>query len=487
MVDVDDTLMHPCGLSAAALAKMLCLDEDTVDAFVAGRLDPGRRRAAEGHMAACPVCRRLVSELMRAAPDAPPPPGVTATFGSPGQGGAGQEPRFQVGECVADRYRIVRFVAEGGMGQVYEAEDLALHSRVALKTVRPTIAGEASVLERFRREIHLARKVTHPNVCRIFDVGFHGDRGQGVFLSMEFLDGETLGARLRRGGKLDAAEALPLVEQMVAGLAAAHAVGVVHRDFKSQNVMLVPNGATTRLVISDFGLARDSSAASGAATSSASGIMGSPAYMAPEQVAGRAVDERGDIYALGVVLFELVTGTWPFLADTPMLTAIKRLQEVAPPARSLVPDLDPAWNAAIARCLEREPGARFQSVREVLDALASAPSAPPVSWRRRGAFIGGAVVATAVLGLVSLLGGTMNERARPPATVTLPPAPTTAPTPAAPAAGPSAPVPALPAAAPEAPITRSAPPAQLRERARPKQKSRRAPAAPDALIERYPE
>jgi hypothetical protein len=154
---------------------------------------------------------------------------------------------FAPGELLAGRFTIVRFIARGGMGEVYEAEDRELRERVALKTIRPEIAGDPRAIERFKREIHLSRQVTHPNVCRIYDLFHHSvppgpDRpgGEVTFLSMEHLAGETLAARLKGRGRMSAEEALPIVTQMASALAAAHEAGVIHRDFKSQNVILVP-------------------------------------------------------------------------------------------------------------------------------------------------------------------------------------------------------------------------------------------------------
>src|SRR5215470_11943720 len=161
---------------------------------------------------------------------------------------------FAVGERIAQRYRVIRFIARGGMGEVYEVEDGELQARVALKTIRSELAEDGTVLERFKSEISLARRVTHTNVCRLFDLGFHdGPRGRVTFLTMELLEGESLKQRLRRGGRMTPREARPLVEQLVAGLAAAHGYGIVHRDFKCDNVMLVPSpDGPTRAVITDF-------------------------------------------------------------------------------------------------------------------------------------------------------------------------------------------------------------------------------------------
>src|SRR5688572_17288905 len=197
---------------------------------------------------------------------------VDVTPGMPG--GALGALTFNRDEEVAGRYRIVRFIARGGMGEVYEAEDLELGGRVALKTVRLDAAGDRHAIERFKREIHLARQVTHPNVCRIFDLSRHpraAPDGDVLFLTMELLPGDTLADRIRQRGRLATADALPIVEQVASALAAAHRVGVIHLDFKSSNVMLVPSGSgsAVRAVVTDFGLAHRAAGPPSAATLSA--------------------------------------------------------------------------------------------------------------------------------------------------------------------------------------------------------------------------
>ena len=280
-----------------------------------------------------------------------------------------QEATFAAGELVAERYRVERFIAFGGMGEVYEAEDTALKSRVALKTLRPDVAGEERVVERFKREILLARKVTHTNVCRLFDLGLHnGPGGRTVtFLTMELLEGDTLAQRLREKGKLPPSEALPILRQTVAALDAAHREGIIHRDFKSGNVMLVGG----RAVVTDFGLARGPAGDpfSTAVTSDKLAMMGSPAYMAPEQVEGEDTTVASDVYALGVVMFEMVTGRVPFDGDSAMTVAMKRLKEEPPSPRQFNPDLDERWERTILRCLERLPEKRFPDVEAVMSAL----------------------------------------------------------------------------------------------------------------------
>jgi tetratricopeptide (TPR) repeat protein/tRNA A-37 threonylcarbamoyl transferase component Bud32 len=303
-------------------------------------------------------------------------------------------------ELVADRYKIVRFIGRGGMGEVYEANDLELRQRVALKTVRPEIALDQQAIERFKREIRIAREVTHPNVCRIFDLGHHRRAPSGdeiAFLTMELLAGETLAERLCRTGRMSTAEALPLATQIAAGLGAAHRAGIVHRDLKASNVILVPSAEgqqTTRAVVTDFGLAR-ASAASDRLTelsTASGGIAGTPAYMAPEQVEGGEVTAASDIYSLGIVLYEMVTGALPFVADTPLSTAVKRLREAPPSPHSLVPELDFKWDAAILRCLERNPADRFASAGDVVKALGGETVTPGKRAQRLRLALAGALL-----------------------------------------------------------------------------------------------
>ena len=314
---------------------------------------------------------------------------------------------FPVGKILESRFRILRILGRGGMGEVYEAEDLVLRENVALKTLLPQIAIDEHFRARFRREVLLARKVTHPNVCRIFDV--FGDTAfesatEGVvsmsvpFMSMELLQGQTLGQFLHlprdsssqsssqpKRRRLSPEEALPLVEQMTAALDAAHQVGVIHRDFKSSNVFLAERSGSTerRVVVTDFGLARLSE------TEGQDGVftgryefVGTPVYMSPEQVEGGEVTPATDVYALGIVLYEMMTGVWPFVGKTPRETANLRLKTTAAPPKSLVESLDARWNAVILRCLERDPADRFQSATEV---LRSAQPARPSVLRRRTA------------------------------------------------------------------------------------------------------
>jgi serine/threonine protein kinase/tetratricopeptide (TPR) repeat protein len=285
------------------------------------------------------------------------------------------------GDVIGGRFEIIRFLGCGGMGDVYEARDLDLNDHLALKAIRPEIANDESILARFKREIQLARRVTHPNVCRIFDLGHHEPEGGSdpgiTFLTMELLAGETLAQRMRRKGRLTTEEAFPLVRDMAEGIAAAHDVGVIHRDFKPSNVILVApsgtqgidDGKTPRAVITDFGLARSIApeiTATGLTHSvtGAGDLIGTIAYMAPEQLEGRELSAATDIYALGLVIYEMVTNQRPYSDGV-----LKRL--TAPPLSPCahIPGLELNWELAILRCLQIDPAARFQSTRELVASL----------------------------------------------------------------------------------------------------------------------
>jgi len=315
-------------------------------------------------------------------------------------------PRLRPEELLAGRFSIVRFIARGGMGAVYEAEDLSLRTRVALKIIRSALLADNSALERFRREVLLARRVAHPNVCRVYEF-YEARTAEGVavhFLTMELLDGGTLAHRLRDGGPMSTAEALPLVLQMCDGLEAAHAEGVIHRDFKSSNVLLVQRRGTsgdstsTRAVITDFGIARPLESGTEPALTGAAGMVGTPEYMAPEQVTGGAITPATDLYALGVVIYEMVTGQLPFTAETPLAAAAKRLHESPRAPHVAHPGLDRRWSEVILRCLAREPERRFRSAADVRQALL-VPRAHPV---RRAGLVAGALALVAVVAGASL-------------------------------------------------------------------------------------
>jgi serine/threonine-protein kinase len=272
--------------------------------------------------------------------------------------------RFLPGTVLAERYRVIGVVGRGGMGEVYRADDLKLGQTVALKFLPEGLEQDSSRLARFFNEVRTARQVTHPNVCRVYDTGEVGPStgsGQGHhFISMEFVDGEDLGSLLRRIGRLPREKAVQIGRQLCAGLAAAHEQGILHRDLKPANVMVDGRG---RVRITDFGLAGLATAFEGAEIRA-----GTPSYMAPEQLAGKQVSVRSDIYALGLVLYELFTGKQAYEARTP--AELQQMQESTPTSpSSLVDGLDPSVERAILRCLEKDPRQRPATALAVAAAL----------------------------------------------------------------------------------------------------------------------
>jgi serine/threonine-protein kinase len=268
----------------------------------------------------------------------------------------------QISDVVAGRYRIVRWLGGGGMGRVYEALDGELGERVALKVLRAGLSEEA--IERFRREVRLTRRIQHTNVARMFDIGEHaGDK----FLTMELVDGEPLSRRV--GRPMAWPELKVLAEQLCAGLAAAHAAGVVHRDLKPDNVLV--EAATGRAVITDFGIARS---IDDAGVTQVGTVVGTPRYMAPEQLAGQDVDARADLFSLGVMLFELATGERPWSGDNAISIAVQQAT-VAP--RSLEQSaMPPAFASIVVACLALDPDHRPAGAREVGAAIAAETAAP---------------------------------------------------------------------------------------------------------------
>jgi hypothetical protein len=270
----------------------------------------------------------------------------------------GSETRFIPGTILAGRYRVVGPLGRGGMGEVYRADDLKLGQPVALKFLPDKLTHDAAMLERFHREVRTARKVSHPNVCRVFDIA----EAEGLhFLSMEYIDGEDLSSLLRRIGRLPEDKAIEIARQLCAGLAEAHEEGVLHRDLKPANIMIDGRG---RARITDFGLAALTDEVHGHEIRS-----GTPSYMAPEQLAGREVTAKSDIYSLGLLLYEVFTGRRVYNAES--FDELIRQQETSEPPSisSYVKDIDPLVERVIQRCLEREPARRPTSAAQVAAAL----------------------------------------------------------------------------------------------------------------------
>lgn len=265
---------------------------------------------------------------------------------------------------LADRYELLGFLGAGGMGAVYRVRDKELGEIVALKMLRPELSRNASALERFRREVTIARRVTHDNVARTFDIGDH--RGE-KFLTMECVDGGSLAARIGEEGALAEREVVDVGAAICAGLAAAHRAGVVHRDLKPENVLFAKDG---RVVVTDFGIAH-------AGEGRDSAVIGTPAYMAPEQLTAGPVDLRADIYALGAVLFEMATGQAAWSGDSAMQLLAKRSVATAPPdPRAVRAAVGDSLRAITMKCMAAAPADRYASADDVAVALKSAATAP---------------------------------------------------------------------------------------------------------------
>lgn len=305
----------------------------------------------------------------------------------------------------------MRFLARGGMGEVYEAVDADLEQPVALKILPPDVAADRDTERRFRREVRLMREVAHRNVCRVFDlfrhpvVGADGDAREIEGFSMEMLAGETLAERLERVGRLPSAQVLGIVRQVAAALDAAHAAGVVHRDLKPSNVMLVPDRGGERAVVTDFGIARYAVAGRGTGGVTATAVaMGTVDYMSPEQARGEAATPTSDVYALGVVMFEMVTGRRPHVGDTPVALLLERVRVRPPSPRRFVRQLHPRWERVILRCMEVRPEDRYRSAGAVVGALTGDAGVGDAGVRLRRVVrgpVGAGILAVAVLGAVA--------------------------------------------------------------------------------------
>jgi serine/threonine protein kinase len=271
--------------------------------------------------------------------------------------------------ALGQRYDILGEAGHGSMGNVYKARDRETGETVALKLLKPEIASDQVMLDRFKNELLFARKITHKNVCRVHEFNRIG----GIaFTSMEFVEGESLRSVLTRFGGLPPRKAISVAQQICSGLKEAHAQGIVHRDLKPENVMIDTQG---NVKIMDFGIARSMESL----TRLTGSMVGTPAYMAPEQVAGKAVDYRTDIYSLGLMLYEMFTGSRAFQADTAVAVALKQIRELPPPPHEVDPTVPVVLERAILKCLEKEPGKRFQSVAELVSVLRSQFSAAAVA------------------------------------------------------------------------------------------------------------
>ena len=292
---------------------------------------------------------------------------------SPGTTPAAIRHADMIGRTLSGRYRIVQKIGEGGMSFVYLAEDEATTERVAIKILSPALAEDRTAMARMRREAALAMRLEHPNICHIKSFGEAPDGL--VYVVMPFVEGELLSDREYRLGVIPLAEAVQFVTDIAAGLQMAHQLRIIHRDLKPENVMVTTVAGALRAVVLDFGLAKDRRPGSEREKLTASGvILGTPEFMSPEQLRGKPIDGRTDVYALALMTYEMLTGTLPFRAKTQQESMIARLKSDPTPIAEMRPDLElpAAVNTVIGRGLARDPGDRWQSARALASALEAA-------------------------------------------------------------------------------------------------------------------
>ena len=274
------------------------------------------------------------------------------------------------GQVLDARYQVLRKLGEGGMSYVYLAKEISTGDTVAIKVLSPKLASDRSSVERLRREAGLAMRLDHPNVCRILRLGESEDGL--IYLVMPYLEGELLADREVQGGPMDVATGIPLLRQVCAGLHHAHELQIVHRDLKPENIMLVPDGAggADRAVVMDFGLAKERRADAAIQKLTATGIiLGTPEFMSPEQIRGKPLDARSDIYAVGIVAFEMFTGKLPFQGRNAQEMMIARLRGQPTPLRQVRPDLPVDLEKALMKAMASNPDDRYATATEFAESL----------------------------------------------------------------------------------------------------------------------
>lgn len=286
--------------------------------------------------------------------------GPTQTFETP-------KKELTTGSTFANRYQIIEELGKGGMGRVYKAVDTEVNEKMAIKLIKPEIAANMKIIERFRNELKFARKIRHKNVCQMYDL--NKDKGS-YYITMEYVSGEDLKTLINKMGQLSAGQALTIAHQICDGLTEAHKIGVVHRDLKPQNIM-IDRGGDARIM--DFGIARS---LKGKGITDAGVMIGTPEYMSPEQVEGKEVDQRSDIYSLGVILYEMATGQRPFSGDTLQSITAKQRQGIPAAPHTLNPEIPESLGRIILKCLETERTDRWQRAEELVTALKTAGQPP---------------------------------------------------------------------------------------------------------------
>jgi len=290
---------------------------------------------------------------------------VTATLETPTE-------ELTRGTTFAGRYEIIEELGKGGMGKVYRVEDKKIKEEVALKLIKPEIASDKKTIERFSNELKMARKIRHKNVCGMYDLG--EEKGTH-YITMEYVPGEDLRGMIKMMGELGAGKSISIAKQVCAGLAEAHRLGVIHRDLKPSNIMIDKEGNAR---IMDFGIART---IKGKGITGAGVMVGTPEYMSPEQAEVKEADQRSDIYALGVILYEMVTGRVPFEGETPLGIAMKHKSEAPQDPRELNSQLTEDLSHLILKCLEKDKEKRYQSAGEVRSELSRIEEGIPTSER----------------------------------------------------------------------------------------------------------